>query len=92
VDTADQLAFRRKDENAIELGSCHSPAAPQVTIDIRASPIGSARAGVYKDAVIDQLSTVDYVVDPNEAVRSRPRFNNVELRLVGRETQTIGAA
>jgi hypothetical protein len=28
VDAADQLAFRRIDENAIQFGSSHSPAAP----------------------------------------------------------------
>jgi len=55
-------------------------------------PIRGARAGVHEDAVIDELSTIDHVEDPNEPIRCRPRFNYVEFRLVGRETQTIRAA
>ena len=91
MDTADQLASRRIDEYAIELGGAHSPTAPQVTIDVGAQPVRGARAGVHEHAVIDELSTVGHVVDSDEAVRSRPRFNYIKLRLIGRETKTVRA-
>ena len=90
---ADQLAFRRIDENAIQLGRFRNPAAPSVSIDVDAETVGSPTEQVTtRYAVIGEPTTVDHVVNPNETVCSSPQFNYVELRLGGRETETVGAA
>src|SRR4029078_11918063 len=45
TDVADRRAFRVEDENTVEVGGPHAPAAPQIAIDIDAEAVGCFRLG-----------------------------------------------
>src|SRR4051812_44484378 len=45
-DAADQHAAGRVDHDAVEFGTAHAPAAPQIAVDVAAHAVGRAGTGV----------------------------------------------
>src|SRR5262245_5622916 len=90
IDAADQLAFWIENGDAIESLLPHPPANPEISIHIDAQAVRRAIGfGGDKRFAARQLGLFD-VVGPNDP-RRRSCLDDVELRLVGRKRQTIGA-
>src|SRR6185312_7097226 len=86
---ADRLALRREHAHAVELGG-HAPAAPQIAVDIAAETVRrAARAGVDDDAAVgDLVAVADHVIG-EDAPRLAARLDDVEDRLVRRESEAV---
>src|SRR5882724_7083365 len=54
-DAPDHDAVWRVDDDAVEFGIAHAPAAPQIAVDVAAHAVGGAGAGVDEDALVGDL-------------------------------------
>ena len=90
-DAADQLALRREHDHAVEL-LAHAPSAPEIAVDVSSEAIGGAVAAVVENPVVGEFGpAIHDVVDADQAVRRRARFNDVELGFVRRKAEPVGA-
>src|SRR5499427_8377292 len=93
IDVTDRLAGGIEYPHAVEFGRAHAPAAPQVAVDIDPEAVGrAARAGVDQHLAVADLGAVGrHVVGQDGAMRLGARGHDIELLLVGREREPVGA-
>src|SRR5262249_35934660 len=90
-DAADWLAVGREYRDAVEFSRPHSPAAPQVAVDVTTHAVGRTRAGVDVHAFVGELApAVDHIVGQDLAVGHAAALDEVEDFLVGREGEPLG--
>ena len=87
----DELALRIVDDDAVELVRAHAPATPEIAVDIATEAVGRARPRIDEDLPIGEPFPIGDVEGKDEAVRRRARFDEVELRLIGREGKPVRA-
>src|SRR5215470_9200710 len=89
INPTNELARSVEDHHAV-IARAPAPAAPQVAVDIDAQAIGYSAAldGDERSSIGELRAVIDDVVNA-ESLRRRAVFDDVQLRLVGREGKPV---
>src|SRR5215813_3963638 len=88
-DASNDLARRIEDRHTVQRVAA-APPAPEVAVDVAAHTVRNAVAGVDEKPVVGELRAAVHDVEYANLARHRAAHDDVELRLVGREAESVG--